>query len=356
MPDEKIPTSVRIIRVGVVGTGPFSFYSIFPFVINNTYREYNNMLMRVTHIWGDDYRKNYKGSTEYVRKMIDFWNDDRHSPRGVAEKCGIPNVCADFREMADEVDAAMIMDFDRAYELAEPFLTRGKPIFICSPVAVSVPECERILDLAEKNGAAVFTGAYSQSLYENRLRCDFVKRDQIAAFHASTAFAFYTSYAPDGLDPVHWLVGKGVRKVSLHGWDGSKGYDPGGVPPFHIHLEYEPRGDKPPIQGSLTCGGFHKGYSEWYRICYHDHTILEGETHTNWSKPELTCRDFLFDIQEVFATKKSLETRDDILTKLRVLIAAYQSANEGGRVVDVNEVGDYRLPTVRIEKWNVIPN
>jgi predicted dehydrogenase len=256
--------------------------------------------------------------------------------------------------MADEVDAAMIMDFDRAYEIAEPFLTRGKPIFICSPVAVSVPECEKILDLAEKHGAAVHTGAYSQSLYENRWRNENIKRDNVAAFFASTSFAFYTSYAPDALDPVHWLIGPGVRKVALHGWDGSKGYDPTGIPPSRIHLEYEPRGGKPPIIGSVTLGGYSKT-SEFYRVYYHDHTLLDGVTHTNWGRCEFTCRDFMMDIQEVLVTNKPLETREDILAKLRVLIAAYKSANEGNRVVHVNEVGDYRLPTVRIEKWNEIP-
>ena len=105
---------------------------------------------------------------------------------------------------------------------------------------------------AEKNGAAVHTGAYSQSLYENRLRNDLVKRDNIAAFFAQTSFAFYTSYAPDGLDPSYWLIGPGVKKVSLHGWDGSKGYDPTGIPVSRIHLEYEPRGKRPPIQGLVT--------------------------------------------------------------------------------------------------------
>ena len=57
----------------------------------------------------------------------------------------------------------------------------------------------------------------------------------------------------------------------------------------------------------------------------------------------------------MFATNKPIETRDDILNKLRVLIAAYRSANEGGRMVGVDEIGDYSLPTVRIEKWDVIP-
>ena len=207
----------------------------------------------------------------------------------------------------------------------------------------------------KKNGAAVHTGAYSQSLYENRLRCDFVRRDDIASFFAATSFGFYTSYAPDGLDPVYWLVGPGAKKVTLHGWNGSKGYDPTGLPPFRINIEYEPRKDKPPIQGVLTCGGFQKDASEWYKVYYHDHTVMEGVTHTNWGKHELTCRDFLMDIQQVLVTNKPIETREDILNKLRVLIAAYKSANEGNRPVLVSEVGDYRLPTVRIEKWDVIP-
>ena len=185
MPEKSIPVSARIIRVGVVGTGPFSFYGTFNHVINNIFRDYNYFNMRITHIWGDDYSKNYKGSPEYVKKMLGFWNDEDHSPQGLAKKCGIPNVCKDFHDMVEEVDAALIMDFDRAYELAEPFLKRGLPIFICSPVAVSVPECEKILDLAEANGAAVFTGSYSQSLFQNVLLYDRIKRDNLAAFFTS---------------------------------------------------------------------------------------------------------------------------------------------------------------------------
>ena len=354
MPETSIPDSAKILHVGMVGTGPFAFHGMFNLVINNIFREYNNLSMRITHIWGDDYRKNYKGSPEFVKKYLDYYGDEKHSPEGLAKMCNIPHVCKDFHEMADEVDAALIMDFDRSYELAEPFLKRGLPIYICSPVAVSVPECEKILDLAEANNAAVFTGAYSISLYENVLRYDKVNRDNIAAYFASTSFAFYTSYASDGLDPLHLLVGPGVRKVALHGWDGSSGYDPTGIPPARIHLEYEPRGDKPPIQGVLTLGGY-KQSTEWYKVYYHDHTVLEGVTNTNWGKCERTLRDLILDIQEVFVTNKSLETREDILTKLKVNIAAYKSANEGNRPVLISEVGDYRMPTVRIEKWDQIP-
>ena len=136
------------------------------------------------------------------------------------------------------------------------------------------------------------------------------------------------------------------------GWDGSKGYDPDGIPVSRIHLEYEPRRDNPPIQGSLTLGG-HKKEMEWYRVYYHDNSVLEGTT--DWSNSELTFRDFLIQVQEVFATNKSLETRDDIIQKLKVVIAGFKSANEGNRPVLIDEVGDYLLPTVRIEKWNEIP-
>lgn len=353
MPEKTLPGSQRVIRVGWVGTGPFSFYGHYIRVINNIFRDYNFLNMRVTHIWGDDYRRNYRGTAEYVKTQMDFWSNDEQSPQGIAKMCNIPNVCGDYHEMADQVDAAMIMDFDRAYELAEPFLRRGLPIFLCSPVAVNVAECEKILDLAEANKAAVYTGSFTAGMPENEIRNNVVKKDRIASFFASTSFCFYTSYANDGLEPLHWLIGQRVKKVALHGWDGSRGYDPTGIPPSRIHLEYEFREGKPAIQGALILGG-NKNEMEWYRVYYDDHTVFEGTT--DWSTLELTLWTFLTNLQQVFVTNTSLETRQDILDKLRVVIAGYKSANEGGRVIDVDEIGDYRLPTVRIEKWNVIPD
>lgn len=352
MPMEKFPRNQKVLSIGWVGLGPFSFYGDYIRVINNIYRDYNFLNMRVTHLWGDDYSKNFKGSPEYVTKWLNYWHKEEHSPQELAKLCGIPNVCEDFHDMVDDVDAAMIMDFDRAYELAEPFIRQGKPIFLCSPVAVSVPECERILDLAAAHNAAVYTGSFTTDMHENQIRYLKVNRDQIASFFASTSHHYFTSYANDGLEPLYRLTGPGVRKVALHGWDGSRGYDPTGIPVSRIHLEYEPRGDNPPIQGVMTLGGF-KNEMEWFRVYYHNHTMLEGRT--DWSNRELTFRDFLINIQEVFVTNKSLETREDILNKLKVVIAAYKSANEGNRPVTIDEVGDYRLPTVRIEKWNEIP-
>ena len=70
----------------------------------------------------------------------------------------------------------------------------------------------------------------------------------------------------------------------------------------------------------------------------------------------MNFRDFCLDLQQVFVQNKSIETREEIIEKMRVVIAAFKSANEGGRVIDINEIGDYRMPTVRIEKWNEIPD
>jgi len=112
MPQEKIPKFQKVIKVGWVGLGPFSFYGSYIEVINNIFRNYNFFNMRVTHIWGDDYSRNFAGSPEFVKKLLDFWHKGEHTPDAMAKKCSIPNVCKDFHEMADEVDAAMIMDFD----------------------------------------------------------------------------------------------------------------------------------------------------------------------------------------------------------------------------------------------------
>ena len=106
MPESTFPTSKKVIRIGWVGTGPFSFYGDYMRVINAP--EPNPLLMRVTHVWGDDYSKNYAGSPDYVKKMLDRWNGDRQSPGGLAKRYSIPNVCGDFHDMVDKVDAAMI--------------------------------------------------------------------------------------------------------------------------------------------------------------------------------------------------------------------------------------------------------
>jgi len=115
MPDKKFPASQKVLKVGWVGTGPFSFYGHYIGVINNAAREYNFLNMRVTHIWGDDYRRNFKGTQSFVKEMLDFWSGPEQSPEGLARKFDIPNISRDYRDMAGEVDAAMIMDFDRAY-------------------------------------------------------------------------------------------------------------------------------------------------------------------------------------------------------------------------------------------------
>ena len=340
----------KIIRVGWVGTGPFSFYGCYIPVINSTGKQNDIYTMRVTHIWGDDYTRNYKGKPEWVKKMLDFWTGSAQSPEGLAEKNGITNVCRHFTDMVDEVDAVMIMDFDRAFELSEPFLDKGMPVFLCSPVAVTIPECERILDRAESTGSAVHTGSFSASMYQNKVRSMNITQAEITQYFSSSTHHFFTSYANDGLEPLYWLVGKGVDTATLIGWNGSGGYDPDGIPLSRIHLTYKPRNGKIPVQGVLTLGGYHpRGVNQWFRVHCGDKVY---ESTTDRRDHELGFRDFLLDIQNVFTTNRPIETHDDILEKLRILIAAYKSANEGNRPVSLDEVDDYRLPTVRIEKWD----
>jgi len=348
----RLPKDPDNIKVGWVGTGPFSFYGHYISVINGVKLDYSPMRMKITHIWGDDYAKNFKGDQAWMDKWEKFWTSDKQSPEGIAKRDGIPTVCKDFHEMVDEVDAAMIMDYDRAYELAEPFLRQGKPIFLTSPVAVTVQELRKILDLAAENNAAVISGSFTAGMYDNQVSARSVKKDKMRAFFSSSWHHWFTSYANDGLEPVHWVSGGNAKKVQLIGWDGSSGYDPNGIPLSRIHIEYAAKDDNPPVQGMLTMGGY-KNEGMWFRVMYDDHSVYEKRTTSSGRVSNF--RDFLFMIEETFALNKSVETPDDIMQKLKVVIAAYKSANEGNRVVDIDEVGDYRLPTVRIDKWNETP-
>jgi len=345
------PESQKMLRIGYVGSGPFSFYGDYLRVINKT--GHNPLNMRVTHIWGDDYSKNYAGTDEYVDKMVTMWNEGRQAPKKIAEKYNVPNVCTDYHEMVNEVDGVMIMDFDRAYDLAEPFLQKGMPVFLCSPVAVNVPMLEKIIALAEKTGSAIHSGSFTVAMPENMVFAKRIKKDRIRSFFAHTYCGFFTSYANDGLEPVHRMAGRGIKRVALFGWDGSNGYDPTGVPVSRIHLEYAPRDDNPAIQGILNLSGSQHSM-EWYRFHFNDGSVQESRTH--WTGTyDLEFQDFHLELQQVFATNQSIEPFEDMMDTLKVVIAAYKSANEGGSTIAIDEIGDYRMPTVRIEDWKKVP-
>ncbi len=346
-------TDSGTLRVGIVGCGPYSHcVSYGRVIIGIGGRRPFQTHMHITHVWGDDYSKNYAGK---------IWTSGRAEKALAARSAEYIAGNSDARnvkhpeDMLGEVDAAMIMDFNRSSELAEPFLREGIPVFVNRPYAATMSDGRKILDTAAKTGAAVFTGSLVPWVFETQKTRAEVDRERLFAFHADGLTASFSRYVSHALEYIYAIVGPGVRRVRLSGWNGSGGYDPSVLPPVLIELEYEPRGGEPPLRGTLlmreSCP-----HDWWFRGYHRGGEIVEGvvpghegiSTDTgdgHWRIP------FLSVMENVFRTNSSPETREDILHKLATLLAAHKSAVEDGRWVGLDEVEEHRLPTVITGHW-----
>ena len=78
--------------------------------------------------------------------------------RRVAEAYGA-RPTTDYRELIDQVDAASIaVPTEAHYAVARDFIERGRAVLIEKPLARSLDEADRLLDLAERNGVPVAVG------------------------------------------------------------------------------------------------------------------------------------------------------------------------------------------------------
>jgi len=339
------------IRLGIVGCGPYAHRSYLSFITGAMGNRVHGSQLRITHLWGDDYHRNYAGS------MAAKMNDEsfRPGPR-LAKETGAELVRRP-GDMLGKVDAVMVMDFDRSADLAVPFLKKGIPTFVNRPFAATMADGRAIVSASEQSGTALFTGSLVPWMVETRKMKSQVNRDTLVSFQADGLSQTYGRYVSHGLEFIYGIVGGQLRRARLTGWDGSGGYDPAILPPLHVELEYMPVGDTPPCRGTLFASNYHFPHYWWFRGCHTDGMIVEsdimnhdGLDHTDvenqWYVP------FLAMVEQVFRTNTSPETGADILHKLGTLLAGSKSALNGGAWVGMDEIETHRLPSTMISRWD----
>jgi hypothetical protein len=340
-----------VLNIGIVGCGPYSHGSYIDYISGNVGKRVHATQMKITHLWGDDYRRNYAGVR--AAKM-----DDASFKPGpaLAKKVGAEFVPRP-GDMLGKVDAVMVMDFDRSAELAVPFLKKGIPAFVNRPFAACMADGRAITAAAAESGTALFTGSLVPWMVEARKLKSQVKRDTLVWFQAECLSSTYGQYVNHGLEFIYGIVGGNLKRARLTGWDGSHGFDPNLLPPLLIELEYEPVGDTPPCRGVLYASTYHFPHYWWFRGCHTDGKIVEGDimnhdgldrfdVENEWYVP------FLAQVEQVFRTNTSPETGADILHKLGTLLAGQMSAMNGGRWVGIDEVEKFRLSSTVIARWD----
>jgi len=82
-----------VLDIGIVGCGPYSHGSYIDFIGGKVGKRVHATQMRITHLWGDDYRRNYAGKLAASNDEA-FSGLGRNGPKVSAlNMCGGPKTC-----------------------------------------------------------------------------------------------------------------------------------------------------------------------------------------------------------------------------------------------------------------------
>ena len=106
----------------------------------------------------------YLSAHEFPRERIPnasvthVWTQDRNASVHISKACLIEHVVERYTDMIGKVDAVLLArdDYRLHYEMSEPFLRAGLPVFIDKPLAITLAECDRIFCL-EQYGGQIFS-------------------------------------------------------------------------------------------------------------------------------------------------------------------------------------------------------
>ena len=119
-----------LIRVGMVGLGPYSHAMAYTAAINEpSVPPRTNM--HVVAIWGreDMYRSSFRGSAEWIDKRVKELANYM-SIKKFTDTLGVKHIVKSPEDMVKLVDAVFIMDPPDALKLARPFLEEGNDPFM----------------------------------------------------------------------------------------------------------------------------------------------------------------------------------------------------------------------------------
>lgn len=133
---------------------------------------------------------------------------------------GLDKRCATIEELADYVDVGFIQgtNWDKHLVQAQPFIDRGKPVFIDKPFAGKLSDCRKAKALAAA-GAKILG---SSSLRYVKETTDFLaipveERGEIVNVYATSGVNDF-DYAIHAAEAIGGLLGPGAQSVTYCGW------------------------------------------------------------------------------------------------------------------------------------------
>jgi len=99
-------------------------------------------------------KQSFPDDTISEATVTHIWTQDSHLSRHIAQATNIENVVDSLNDLIKKVDGILLArdDAEAHFEIAQPFLEAGLPIYIDKPLALSVAEAKKIIDLQQYPG------------------------------------------------------------------------------------------------------------------------------------------------------------------------------------------------------------
>lgn len=281
----------------------------------------------------------FKGAVKC--KPYAIWDD----VPGVAEamlKNGFEKVINDPVRLVQESDAVHIehADYRKVFELAQPALEAGKPVFINRPFAASIADAEEIVRLAQVHNAPLMSASSLEFQPEVGMMQKFTQeKGAVRIYEAYCPEMHFTWMFPHVINFAHAALGGGIDTayftgdyvMDLNKWIDEK-KDFGAALSV---LTYKPRGDQPPMIGMNHIGN--------YPGPFHINVYAKGGNQTFTVGDKLFYYMFVA-LHDFYANRIIPRPYEAILEQHRALVATNVSRLTG-HAVKLNSLGsDDALP------------
>ena len=291
---------------------------------------------------------------EYKDKVLckpyAVWDDVPEAAEVLKKNCGFEKIIKDPVELVKESDVVHVEHADTrlVFELAQPALEAGKPVFINRPFTSTIADAEEAVRLARTHDAPLMC-ASSLEFGDDVLDMQAFRKEKgpVRAYEAYCCEPHFTWHFPHVINYAHAALGGGIDTayftgdfvMDLHSWTMDKkvlGASLG-------VLTYKPRSGQPPIIGMNHLGMHPGGYHiDVYAAKENRNFPLKG----NWSLNMFIRQN------ELFSLRKAPRPYEAILEQHRALVALNVSRLTG-RAVKLDSLGGHdALPySDSIRRW-----
>ncbi len=159
----EINMSTKQLRLGVIGMSPGNGHPYSWAAICNGYNESAMEKCGFTAIPKYLKEQNYPYDFINDAKVTHIWTQDYGLSKHIAEASNIDTCMQNFEDLIGVVDAVLLArdDAENHLRFAKPFLKAGIPIYIDKPLALSVNDAYKLLDLQSYSGQIFSCSALS---------------------------------------------------------------------------------------------------------------------------------------------------------------------------------------------------